>query len=109
MVDKILEQSDSQPIIIIQSDHGSGFPYSVSDLSPNNDVQFKRNRMRNLSAFLLPEKNNEMIYQNISNVNTFRVIFNLYFNTDYKLLEDKSYFSWEPAPFYLEEIDPYVD
>jgi hypothetical protein len=109
MVDKILEQSDSQPIIIIQSDHGSGFPYSVSDLSPNNDVQFKRNRMRNLSAFLLPEKDNEMIYQNISNVNTFRVIFNLYFNTDYKLLEDKSYFSWEPAPFYLEEIDPYVD
>ena len=53
-----------------------------------------------------------MVYQTISNVNTFRVIFNLYFNAGYKLLEDKSYFSYGPAAYHMEdieEIDPYVD
>jgi len=50
-----------------------------------------------------------MVYPTISNVNTFRLIFNLYFNMDYKLLEDKSYFSWWPANSYrMEEIDPYA-
>jgi len=114
MVDKILEQSDSQPIIIIQSDHGPGFPYVAPNLTkpPDDDIEFKRNRMRNLSAYLLPGKDNEMVYQTISNVNTFRVIFNLYFNAGYKLLEDKSYFSYGPGadhPEEIEEIDPYVD
>ena len=114
MVDKILGQSDSQPIIIIQSDHGPEFPY----IKPNpmkpwegvyEDDQFKRDRLKNLSAFFLPGKENEMVYPTISNVNTFRLIFNLYFNMDYKLLEDKSYFSWWPANSYrMEEINPYA-
>jgi hypothetical protein len=115
MVDKILKQSDSQPIIIIQSDHGPGFPYVLPNLAmpPDDDIEFRRDRMRNLSAYLLPEKDNEMVYPTISNVNTFRVIFNLYFNTSYKLLEDKSYYSYGQDAYLLseeiEEIDPYVD
>jgi len=114
MVDKILEQSDSQPIIIIQSDHGPGFPYVGHNfiMPPDDDIEFKRNHMRNLSAYLLPGKDNEMVYQTISNVNTFRVIFNLYFNAGYKLLEDKSYYSFGPNSYHtekIEEIDPYVD
>ena len=114
MVDKILRQSDTHPIIIFHSDHGPEFPY----IKPNpmkpwegvyEDDQFKRDRLKNLSAFFLPGKENEMVYQTISNVNTFRLIFNLYFNMDYKLLEDKSYFSWWPANSYrMEEIDPYA-
>ena len=76
------------------------------------DDQFKRDRLKNLSAFFLPGKENEMVYQTISNVNTFRVIFNLYFNAGYKLLEDKSYYSFGPNAYHtekIEEIDPYVD
>jgi len=114
MVDKILEQSDSQPIIIIQSDHGPSFPYTLPNpvMVPDDDIEFKRNRIRNFSAFLLPGKDNKMVYQTISNVNTFRVIFNLYFNAGYKLLEDKSYYSFGPNAYHtekIEEIDPYVD
>ena len=119
MVDKILEQSDSQPIIILQSDHGPGFPYvapvgsSNVVMPPDDDIEFKRNRMRNLSAYLLPGKDNKMVYQTISNVNTFRVIFNLYFNAGYKLLEDKSYFSYglghDGRGGSIHLIDPYVD
>jgi hypothetical protein len=111
MVDRILEASDSQPIIILQSDHGPTTPYlKTNPRKPDNDDQFKRDRMRNFNAYLLPEKGNKTLYQTISPVNTFRVIFNLYFNADYKILEDKSYFSWYPGPeegYHMEEIDPY--
>jgi hypothetical protein len=110
MVDKILEASDSQPIIILQSDHGPTTPYlKTNPRKPDNDDQFKRDRIRNFSAYLLPGKGNKTLYQTISPVNTFRVIFNLYFNADYKILEDKSYFSWYPDEegYHMEEIDPY--
>ena len=76
------------------------------------DEQFQRDRLKNLSAFFLPGKENEMVYQTISNVNIFRLIFNLYFNAGYKLLEVKSYFSYGRGAYQteeIEEIDPYVD
>jgi len=111
MVDKILKESDSQPIIILQSDHGPTVPYLKSNpKKPYNDIGFKRDRMRNFSAYLLPGKDKKILYQTISSVNTFRVIFNIYFNGNYRLLEDKSYFSWYPdGKYHLEEIKPYPD
>ena len=81
-VDTILEESDTPPIIIIQGDHGAW-------------MQPKDRRMWILNAYYLPE-NNDKLYPSISPVNTFRLVFNLYFGGKYEMLEDVSYFS--PVP-----------
>ena len=44
-----------------------------------------------LNAYYLPDVGQSVLYPSITPVNTFRVIFNLYFNTNYELLPDKSY------------------
>jgi hypothetical protein len=46
-----------------------------------------------LNAYYLPGDGDAGLYDQISPVNTFRLIFNLYFGTEYARLEDESYFS----------------
>ena len=44
-----------------------------------------------MSAFYLPGVRNPPLHPSFSSVNTFRVIFNLYFGTRYPLLPDRSF------------------
>lgn len=77
-VDKIIAETDPDPIIIIQGDHsrtGSKDPFGV------------------LNAYYLPDGGTELLYPTISPVNSFRVIFNYYFGADFPLIEDIS-FDW---------------
>lgn len=76
LIDEILSKSGTPPIIILQGDHGTW--------------HFKEREYDILNAYHLPGKGNELLYETISPVNSFRVIFNLYFGTDYELLEDRS-------------------
>jgi len=80
LVEEILSNSDRSPVIILQADHGQG----------NNRVA----RMSILNAYYFPEGEDKALYEHITPVNTFRIILNRYFGTDYKLLDDHSYFSW---------------
>jgi hypothetical protein len=92
-IEAILANSDPEPIIILQSDHGDG------------DGSY---RNLTLNAFYLPDGGDEMIYPTITPVNFFRIIFNTYFDMDFDLLEDKSYYSEELNRYNLEEVqDPY--
>ena len=91
MVEKIIRDSATPPVIIIQGDHGPG-------RSSNEG------RMKILNAYYLPGAQTQLLYPEITPVNTFRLIFDLYFGAQFELLEDKSYFSVYEEPYQFEEI-----
>ena len=50
-------------------------------------------------------KGEQVLYDSVTPVNTFRLIFNYYFNTDLPLLEDKMYFTDpDKSPFDFIEV-----
>jgi len=104
VVDTILENSNPEPIIVLQGDHGFAFgilaakePELLGDLIfkpgqkdeliiPNVNYSFP-----NLNAYYLPDGGDALLYDSISPVNTFRLILNYYFGQDFKFLDDTSY------------------
>ena len=100
VIDAILLNSPQEPIIILQADHGPGSMLYWTDM---NKTDFKE-RMSILNVYYFPDNDYKNLYDSISPVNTFRVIFNQYFGTDYKLLEDKSYFASWHKPYKLFNV-----
>ena len=81
VVDTLLENSATKPIIIIQSDHGLR-PYLL-------ELKIAQDEWRKIfNAYYLPGDGGKHLYESISPVNSFRVIFNYYFGAQYMLLED---------------------
>jgi hypothetical protein len=79
LVAQIIQRSSKPPIIIIQGDHG---PNSIE---PETTMPI-------FNAYYLP-KGYQQVYDTITPVNTYRIVFSEYFGLDYDLLEDESYFS----------------
>jgi hypothetical protein len=78
IIDEILGTSQNFPILLLQSDHGP---------------EHSEDRIKILNAYYLPEDGHPFLYKSISPVNSFRVIFNYAFGSNYPLLEDLSYAS----------------
>ena len=98
---KILAKSDPAPIIILQADHGPGAHLdwaspSLSDLEERTSI---------LNAYYLPDGGIDLLYPSISPVNSFRVVFNQYFDRDLPLLEDRAYFSSSVRPYRFVPLD----
>ena len=95
MVEMILSVSDRPTVIVIQGDHGpnvKGVGYGVAILN----------------AYHLPVGEN-LLYGSITPVNSFRVILNSIFGTDFSLLEDRIYISTSEGPYSFEEIIETLD
>ena len=101
LIDEILEKEE-QSIIIIQSDHGSNFDTNLLDPTYDDVVQ----KLSNLNAIYFPdEKYREMLVNDPTNVNTFRVVFNSQFGSDYEMLEDRTYWGLSiKKPFWFKDV-----
>lgn len=99
-INKILSTSQNPCIIILQGDHGPG---SMLDWEDPNNTNF-RERLSILNAYYLPGGDWQELYEGITPVNTFRVILNRYFGTDYQLLKDISYFSTWSHPYKFIDV-----
>jgi hypothetical protein len=71
-------------LIILQSDHG----FTDFEGGPSKPALF----FKNYSAFYFPDKNYSSLYDTMSNINTFPVIFNKYFGMNIPLQKDTSVF-----------------
>jgi len=95
VVSEILSASDTEPIIIIQGDHGlrvrgtDGGALSESNVRKASGI---------LNAIHLPDGRSDVLYGTQSPVNTFRIILNTYFGAGLELLEDRHF-------AFLAEID----
>ncbi|MBN1374611.1 MAG: hypothetical protein JXA01_00495 [Dehalococcoidia bacterium] len=89
IIDSLLSQ-ENQPIIIVQGDHFMG-------------CEGQQHIYKILNAYYFPGRDYGDLYENISPVNSFRVIFNNYFGGSFDSLQDMSY-RWDTENNHFSEI-----
>jgi len=88
VIQALLEKSQIPPVIIIQADHGSALYVNFKDLQGS----CMKERFSIFAAYYLPGQSKDVIPQDISAVNIFRIVLNKYFNAGLVLLDNRSYF-----------------
>jgi hypothetical protein len=100
LVDKILSEAETPPIIVLQGDHGSRSRRAPAEPSGRPLIE----RIGILNAYYLPGDGDELLYETITPVNTFRVIFNAYFGANHELLQDQVFFSRLKRPYDFTDV-----
>jgi uncharacterized membrane protein len=95
MIDAILANANSLPIIILQADHGPGAFLDWGSAENTN----LRERFSILNAYYFPDQDYEMLSPQMTPVNSFRVVLDQFFGADYNLLENENYFSLWDRPY----------
>ena len=99
IIDEIVRDAPDA-VILLQGDHGSRLRFT--DRLETTDV---REATGILNAYRLPGLDMQgLLYQRISPVNSFRVVFDAYFGEDYPMLEDRSYSAEEEPVWHMVEI-----
>lgn len=88
-IDKMFEEDD-EAVILILSDHGMRHGEGMWE-APSKEFLIKR--YGSFMAYYFPEQERNLLLENTTNVNSFRILFNSYFNDDFEVLEDKIYAS----------------
>lgn len=101
---ELLHNSATPPVVVLMSDHGPGSQLNCDELGNTN----LRERFGILNALLLPGVTDVPIGDRLAPVNTFRVLFDLYFDMELGTLPERSYFSTAPAPFEFLDITKHL-
>ena len=88
LVDNILSNSKTPPIIVLQADHGPGMFTNFSSA----EETCMRERFSIFGAYYFPGLDATQVPSDLTPVNTFRIVLNGYFNANLPLLENASYF-----------------
>ena len=94
-----IQQRNSNDVIILMSDHGGRFDVNWAEPS---EIDYFRG-LENLNALYFPGKESE-IPNSIATVNTFRVFFNTYFDTNYEILDEKMFWYEPETPFIQKDV-----
>ena len=94
LVDEILSDTEKNSIIIIQSDHGERT--EIDWENPTDDMIIQA--LNNINAYYFPDGNYNLLYQEMSPVNLFRIIFNQYFSAEFELIDDRYYWMTSSQP-----------
>lgn len=105
VIDRILAQSPEPPIIILQSDHGSGWRLDMGSMDRTDLPE----RMSILNAYYFPGRRYEQLSDTITPVNSFRVVLNTFFGGRIELLPNLSYFSTWPLPYEFTDVTSKVE
>lgn len=95
VVETIIQKSEVPPVIVIMGDHG---PFG-NRVTPSM-------RLSILNAYYVKDDAKEDLYETITPINSFRVILNNYFGTNYPLLDDLSYFAYSLDEFSPDKLVP---
>jgi hypothetical protein len=100
VLEALIAEPSRPTIVILQSDHGPSWPLNLEE---PGSARLKE-RLSILNAYLLPGEDLGNLYEEITPVNTFRLIFNEYLGTDLELLEDRSYYSTWAHPYQFVDV-----
>ena len=89
VIDALLANSSTPPVIILQGDHGPGSRLVWG--APDRTCLWERTPI--LNAYYLPGDGARWLYPSISPVNSFRVVLNAYFDARLPFLPDNTYFT----------------
>ncbi len=101
LIKQIKSNSSDPYLIIIQGDHGPGMRFDHESLERSDLSE----RLGILNAYYFYDQNYESLYPTISPVNSFRLIFQQYYDFEKPLLEDNHYYSTYSNPFDLFLVD----
>lgn len=104
LIDKLINKSKTPPIIVLQADEAIRAEESLERRFDYPDMASKMRVLSILNAYYLPGVDKSQLYPSISPVNSFRLIFNLYFKTELPLLPDRSYWLDDKFPYKYYEL-----
>jgi len=108
LIDELLSSSEAPPIIILQADEGPlpGAGYWTAWKGKEATEAEWRAKYGILNAYYLPNIDyKDILYPSITPVNSFRLVFNLFFDADFALLPDISYTPCDGYPFFEDVTD----
>ena len=104
-IDAILAESDNPVVIVLQADHGDGH-YLDWNVPTTDGVDI---RSAILNAIYFSDRSYQNLYPTVTPVNTFRIVFNHWFGTQFPLLPDRVFFHEHPVMTPFNETPEFID